>query len=184
VRALHAATSASQSPTFIPRRRKCASGLFRDALALPIFVGGTVIRKLARAGRIARRIRCVPMTHGRRISSRLLSGIAFTLIGGGVALALGGVGPGLFAVVVAGTVTAVAARSQPTWGRQSPDETTRSGTAACAVCTHAGQPRAQAARRSLPTRVATLSRRCCWSLGVLSDTLGGDDQGGQRHAGW
>jgi hypothetical protein len=25
---------------------------------------------------------------------------------------------------------------------------------------------------------------CCDGAGVLSDTLGGDDQGAQRHAGW
>jgi hypothetical protein len=36
---------------------KPASGLFRVALALPILVCGTVIHKLARAGRLARRIR-------------------------------------------------------------------------------------------------------------------------------
>jgi hypothetical protein len=70
------------------------------------------------------------MTHGRRINSRLLTGLAYTLMTGGGAFALGGVGPALLAVVVAGTVTAIAARSQPTSDRQSPDETTRSDTAA------------------------------------------------------
>jgi hypothetical protein len=70
------------------------------------------------------------MTHGRRINSRLLAGLAYTLMTGAGAFALFGVGPGLFAVVIAGTATAIAARSQQTSDRQSPDETTRRDTAA------------------------------------------------------